>query len=339
MKNNFWENKKVFVTGVTGLLGSWMALELVQRGASVVGLVRDQVPESNFYSSGTSKRVTIVMGNVTDFELLSRTLQEYEIEYCFHLAAQAIVGFANQDPLPTFESNIRGTWSVLEACRRRSEIKGIVIASSDKAYGSQAIPYREEAPLLGQNPYDVSKVCADYLARAYGKSFRLSVAITRCSNLFGGGDLNFSRIIPGTIRSLLLDQAPVIRSDGSPTRDYVYVKDAVQGYLTLAEKLSQPEVQGEAFNFGSARPVSVLDLTNQLIEISGKRNLEPVILGKGKMRGEIDQQYLSIDKARKVLGWSPEYSFEGALRETYLWYQKFFNANKSFVIQGAAENV
>ena len=337
MENNFWKEKKVFITGITGFLGSWLAVELLKRRAQVTGLVRDQVPESNFNLSGVAKRVSIVHGSLTDFDVVSRALLEYEIEYCFHLAAQAIVGAANQNPLPTFESNIRGTWTILEAARRTSGIRGVIVASSDKAYGTQAVPYREDAPLLGEHPYDVSKACAEQIARTYAKSFGLAVGVTRCSNLYGGGDLNFSRIIPGTIRSLLLDESPIIRSDGSPVRDYIYVGDVVNGYLGLGERVEEEGIRGQAFNLGTSEPISVLDLTNRLIAISGKGHLQPMILGRGKMPGEIDRQYLSISKAKGLLGWSPSVSLDGGLRETYSWYKQFFQSHKSFVVNGVNE--
>ncbi len=337
MANNFWSNKKVFVTGITGFLGSWLAIELVKRGAEVTGLVRDQVPESNFNLSGISKRVNIVHGSLSDLEGLSRALLEYEIEYIFHIAAQAVVGVANQNPISTFESNIRGTWSLLEAARRKGKLEGVVVASSDKAYGTQAVPYREEAPLLGENPYDMSKVCAEFISKSYAKTYGLPVAITRCSNLYGGGDLNFSRIVPGTVRSLLLEEAPIIRSDGSPTRDYVYVMDAVRGYLALAEKINDSKIRGQAFNLGSAQPISVLDLTNRIIMASGKKHLRPLVQGKGKMHAEIDRQYLDITKAKELLHWSPAVSLEEGLRETCAWYQQFFDSHKSFVVSALHE--
>lgn len=335
MADHFWRNKKVFVTGATGFLGSWLTAELIKRGASVVALIRDRIPESNFNLMGLGQQATIINGSVADSEVVSRAFQEYEIEYCFHVAAQAIVGFANQDPLATFESNIKGTWVMLEAARRAPTLKGMVVASSDKAYGTQQIPYREDAPLLGRNPYDVSKVCTDQLTRCYGKTLGLPVAVTRCSNLFGGGDLNFSRVIPGTVRSLLLEESPIIRSDGSPVRDYLYVPDAVKGYLMLGERVAEKQFRGEAFNFGTATPVSVLDLVKRIIQVSGKRHLSPTVLGKGKMPGEIDQQYLDIEKAKKWLGWAPAFSLEEALRKTFQWYQKFFESHKSFVVEAA----
>ena len=270
MVSNFWKNRKVFVTGATGFLGSWLTAELINQGACVLALIRDQVPESNFNLMELCQRTVIVNGSVSDLEVVSRAFQEYEIEYCFHVAAQAIVGFANQDPLATFESNIKGTWVMLEAARRAPTLKGMVVASSDKAYGAQQIPYREDAPLLGRNPYDVSKVCTDQLAQCYAKTFDLPVVMTRCANLFGGGDLNFSRVIPGTVRSLLLEESPIIRSDGSPIRDYLYILDAVKGYLLLGEHVAEKRFQGEAFNFGTAEPISVLNLVKRTLKVSGR---------------------------------------------------------------------
>ncbi len=333
MSGNFWAGKRALITGANGFLGSWLAIELLKRGAVVTGIIRDEIPDSNLIFSGAVDGIKMVRGSVTDFEVVLRSLRENRVEYLFHVAAQAIVGSANEDPLPTFEANIRGTWTVLEAARRTPSMKGVVVASSDKAYGTQAVPYREEAPLLGENPYDVSKVAADHLARSYARSLGLAVAVTRCSNLFGGGDLNFSRVIPGTVRSLLSDSRPIVRSDGSPVRDYLYILDAVEAYLTLAERLEDPTIRGEAFNFGLEQPLSVLDVVRSLIEISGKRHLEPVILGKGKMPGEIDQQYLEIEKAKKWLGWCPAFQMGEGLRETYKWYQQFFDSRRHLIVE------
>jgi CDP-glucose 4,6-dehydratase len=326
-----WQDKRVLVTGVTGFLGSWLARELADRGASVVGLVRDRLPDSYFLVSGVASRITTVDGNVCDGDLMERILLEYEIEHVFHLAAQTIVGVANENPVSTFESNIRGTWTVLEAARRCGRLKGLVMASSDKAYGSQSVPYDETAPLLGTYPYDTSKVCQEYLARCYFQTYGLPVVITRCANLYGGGDVNFSRIVPGTIRSLLADERPIVRSDGSPVRDYLYVEDAVRGYLALAERVGERDIPGAAFNFGTSEPVSVLDLVEKIVSVSGKPHLKPLIQGTGKLQGEIDYQYVSADRAKQRLGWTPVVNLLEGLRETYHWYQTFLGARRAQV--------
>src|SRR6266403_1661024 len=251
MKHSLWLDRNVFVTGGTGLLGSSLVRELVGAGARVTCLVRDWVPDSNFYRSGLDRKVRCINGAVEDRSLLERILGEYEIETVFHLAAQTIVGIANRNPISTFETNISGTWALLEACRRSPTVKQIVIASSDKAYGDhEVLPYTEDAPLRGVHPYDVSKSCADLLAQSYAVTYGLPVAITRCGNFYGGGDLNWNRIVPGTIRSVLRGQRPVIRSDGQYVRDYFYVEDGAMVNMVLAEALArQPELRGQAFNF------------------------------------------------------------------------------------------
>ena len=320
-----WRDRNVFVTGCTGLLGSWLTQRLADEGARVVGLIRDDVPDSQLLRSGCRNRINVVRGAVTDYPLLLRALNEYEIDTCFHLAAQTIVGIANRAPMSTFESNIQGTWSILEALRHTPTARRIVVASSDKAYGEQpTLPYTEDAPLRGLHPYDVSKSCADLLAQAYAHTYRLPLAISRCGNLYGGGDLNFNRLVPGTIRSLWHDEQPLIRSDGTPLRDYVYVQDAVSAYLLLAQSLDREEIRGHAFNFGPQRPLSVLEVVRAIVRLSGKTHLEPRVLGEGKTRGEIQHQYLSQEKARAMLGWSPAHSFEDGLAETWRWYNEFF---------------
>ena len=242
---------------------------------------------------------------------------------CFHLAAQAIVVAANRSPLSTFESNIRGTWHLLEACRRTRMMRCVVVASSDKAYGRHdRLPYQEDYPLLGIHPYDASKACADILARSYFQTYGLPVSVTRCANLYGGGDLNFSRIVPDTIRAILNDRNPVIRSDGSPVRDYLYVEDAVQGYLALAGQQESANVAGEAFNFGSGRPVSVSELVSKLIALSGRTHLAPDVQGQSTP-GEIDRQYLASDKAKQLLGWQARHSLEEGLTQTLRWYENY----------------
>jgi CDP-glucose 4,6-dehydratase len=300
-----------------------VARALRERGARVVGLVRDRVPESPLWRSGLDEKITILRGELEDYFLLNRALAEYEVDTVFHLAAQAIVGVANRNPLSTFESNIRGTWHILEACRQNQGVRRVILASSDKAYGDQKqLPYHEELPLNGSHPYDVSKSCADLIASAYHHTYRLPVAITRCGNLFGGGDLNFNRIVPGTIRSAMQNQRPIIRSDGSPLRDYIYVNDAVDAYLGLASALEDSSLHGQAFNFGTARPYSVLDLTHKILELMDRTDLAPVVLNEA--RGEILHQYLSCEKAQRLLGWEPAASLDVGLLATIDWYRGFF---------------
>lgn len=325
--NNFWRDRNVFVTGSTGFLGSWLTQAMVEKNAHVVALVRDTVPESQLYRFDLLDRLTIVQGSLEDYSLVNRTIAEYEIDTVFHLAAQAIVGVANRNPLSTFESNIRGTWHVLEACRQNPTVERIVIASSDKAYGNQKdLPYDEDFPLQGSHPYDVSKSCADLIAATYHNTYNLPVAITRCGNLFGGGDLNFNRIVPGTIRSVFHGERPIIRSDGSPLRDYIYVKDAVDAYILLAASLDDPSLHGQAFNFGTAKPLSVLELTNTILKLMEREDLEPRVLNEA--HGEILHQYLSSDKAHRLLGWSPAASIDSGLLEAIGWYRDFLFAEQ-----------
>lgn len=319
----FWKDRNVFITGCTGLLGSHLTQMLVEKKANVVGLIRDLVPKSNLVQTGIHDRINIVRGCVEDFYTIERTINEYEIDTVFHLAAQTIVGIANRNPLSTFESNIKGTWCVLEACRRAPTVKRMVIASSDKAYGDQnKLPYEETAPLLGAHPYDVSKSCTDLISLMYNNTYELPVCVTRCGNFYGPGDLNFNRIVPGTIRSVLNDEAPTIRSDGTYIRDYFYVKDGALAYLYLAEKMDDSKIHGESFNFSNEIQISVLELTNKILKIMNRKDLKPIILNKAK--NEIKHQYLSAKKARKILGWKPKYSLDDGLKETVKWYKEFF---------------
>lgn len=325
--DRYWLNRNVLVTGCTGLLGSWLTERLVAEGANVVGLIRDLVPRSNLHCSGTFPAINVVRGELTDYPTVLRALNEYEVDTCFHLAAQTIVTIANRAPLSTFESNIKGTWVVLEALRHTPTIQRIIVASSDKAYGQQCeLPYTEEAPLRGLHPYDASKSCADLLAQTYAHTYGLPLAVSRFGNLYGGGDLNFNRLVPGAIRSILHEERPVIRSDGTPLRDYVYIKEAVGCYLTLARALDRQEVRGQAFNFGPQKPLSVLEVVRTILRLAHRTDLEPEIRGAGLLKGEISNQYLSHRKAREVLGWTPRYTFEEGLQETIAWYKAFFQS-------------
>ncbi len=316
-----WKNRNVFVTGITGFLGSHLAKELVNRGANVVGLVRDSIPQSFVYEGNEFKFIKIVSGKLEDLALLERALGEYEIDTVFHVAAQAIVGVANRNPISTFEANIQGTWNLLEACRKSPLVKRIIVASSDKAYGDQEkLPYDETMPLHGQHPYDVSKSCTDLIAQTYFKSYGLPVCITRCGNLFGSGDLNFNRIIPQTIRSILNGEKPVIRSDGTLIRDYFYVEDAVNAYILLAEKIEELNIAGEAFNFSNEVQYTVKDIVEEILKAMNS-NLEVTILNQAS--NEITHQYLSAKKARDILGWKPLNTIPEAISKTIEWYKNF----------------
>ncbi|MGM0969578.1 MAG: GDP-mannose 4,6-dehydratase [Bacillota bacterium] len=320
--SGFWNGKNVFVTGCTGLLGSYLVKELIDQGANVTGLVRDQVPRSNLYQGSQFEKMNVVQGTLEDMQTIERALGEYEIDTVFHLAAQAIVGVANRHPVSTFEANILGTWNVLEACRRQPLIKRVIVASSDKAYGDQEqLPYDEDMPLNGKHPYDVSKSCADLISHTYYNTYGLPVCITRCGNLYGGGDLNFNRIIPQTIQLVLEGEAPEIRSDGTFIRDYFYIEDAVKAYLLLAEKMEEKGLAGEAFNFSNEIQLTVLELVDKILKAMGSE-LKPRILNQGTH--EIKHQYLSAEKARKLLDWKPNYSIDEGLEKTIEWYREFF---------------
>jgi len=321
----FWKQRPTLVTGATGLVGGWLVKRLAAAGADIVCLVRDWVPQSELVRSRDIERVKVVRGDIRDQATLERTLGEFEIDTVFHLAAQTIVGIANRNPVSTFESNIQGTWAVLEAARRSPAVRQIVIASSDKAYGDQPVlPYDERAPLEGRHPYDVSKSCADLIAQAYAKTYHLPVGITRCGNFYGGGDLNWSRIVPGTIRSLLAGQRPVIRSDGSLIRDYFYVEDGAAAYMLLAEKLAaDPALRGHAFNFSNELQVTVLDLVKALGKAM-ESPLEPDV--RNEAQNEIQHQYLSAAKARRMLNWTPLFTLEEGLVQTVNWYREFLQS-------------
>lgn len=327
--STFWLDRPTLITGGTGLVGSWLVKSLIDARADVVSLVRDWVPQSEFVRGGLVENVKVVRGDVCDQELLERTLGEYEIDTVIHLAAQTIVGIANRNPASTFESNIKGTWTLLEACRRSPKVRQVVVASSDKAYGDQdQLPYDEHTPLQGRHPYDVSKSCADLITHSYAVTYGLPVAITRCGNFYGGGDLNWNRIVPGTIRSILRRQPPVIRSDGNYVRDYFYVKDGAAAYMLLAESLAaRPEIRGEAFNFSNELQITVRELVGRILTLMNSE-LVPDI--RNEATNEIRRQYLSAEKARSRLNWSPAYDLDSGLRETIDWYSEFFSGESLY---------
>jgi len=321
-----WKGKNVLVTGADGFIASWIAKELVDRQAHVITIVRDiKKPKISLDLLGIRDKMTVIQGDILDYALVQRVFNEYSVDTCFHLAAQAIVGVANASPISTFESNVKGTWTVLEAIRNSEKVERIVVASTDKAYGDQKkLPYTEDMPLLGIYPYDASKVCTDVLSRSFAKTYGLPIAVTRCANVYGGADLHMNRIVPGTICSVLKGETPIIRSDGTPERDYIYIKDVVNGYLVLAENLDRKEVRGEAFNFGTGKPISVLELFNKIIKACGK-NVKPKILNEAK--NEIQSQYLSAEKAKNVLGWSAKINIDEGLKETVQWYKEYLKNN------------
>jgi len=325
VSQSFWRDRPTFVTGGTGLVGSWLVRRLVEQGADVVCLVRDWVPGSELVQSGLFDKVRVVRGDICDMALMERVMGEYEVDTVMHLAAQTIVGIANRNPVSTFEANIQGTWSVLEAARRSPRVKGIVVASSDKAYGDcETLPYGEDTPLQGRHPYDVSKSCSDLITRSYAISYGLPVVTTRCGNFFGGGDLNWNRIVPGTIRSIVRGETPVIRSDGEYIRDYFYVEDGAAAYTLLAEQIqARPELKGEAFNFSNEAQVTVTELVKMISRLM-KSDRAPII--KNEATNEIRKQYLSAEKARKTFNWKPLFSLEESLQKTIHWYENHLGA-------------
>ena len=322
----FWRDQPTLVTGATGLLGSALVPQLLQRGADVVCLIRDHVPQSNLIRAGWTSKVKTVRGDVADQALLERVLGEYEIATVFHLAAQTIVGVANANPISTFESNIAGTWRLMEACRRSPRVKQIAVASSDKAYGDQtALPYDETMPVNGRFPYDVSKSCTDLIAQSYAHTFGLPVLVTRCGNFFGPGDLNWNRLVPGTVRSLVRGQRPVIRSDGKYIRDYIFIEDAAQAYIQSVEQLAvKPELKGHAFNFSTETQLTVVQMV-ELVATLMKSDAKPEI--RNEATAEIPHQYLSAAKARAMLGWKPAFTIEEGLARTIPWYVDFLTEN------------
>lgn len=321
--DGFWVHRRVLVTGATGLLGGWLVRALVSGGADVVTLVRDRVAASPLADAALRGRVTEVAGSVEDSDLVARVINEYEIDAVFHLAAQTIVGTALRDPISTLTSNIQGTWCVLEGCRRAGTVSRVVVASTDKVYGEQtSLPSTEEAPLRGRHPYDVSKLCADLLAQSYAATYDLPVVITRCGNLFGGGDFNWNRIVPGTIRAALRGMSPLVRTDGTLVRDYFFVLDAVDAYMRLAEQAHRPELKGRVYNFSEDRPMSVSEICRRTLEAVGRPELEIVI--EGRPSQEIQKQWLDSTRARTELQWRPVYGLEEGLARTVRWYVEHF---------------
>lgn len=322
--NNYWQDRKVLITGYEGFIGSWLVKFLLSFGAKIWGLDIKTHRKQTILSDKELNKVNIIKGNVENFPLVSKIIKESKIEFIFHLAAKSLVGDCLKKPIKAFSTNIKGTWNILEASRNSNTIEVVIIASSDKAYGIQnRLPYREESPLVGSHPYDVSKSCADLLAYAYFHTYNLPVCVTRCGNVFGPGDFNFSRIVPDIIRSIIKDRTLIIRSDGKFTRDYIYVKDVVTGYLTLAQKMQRLRLFGEAFNFSNEKPISVLNLVKIIAEFNGQGKANYEITNKAKY--EIKHQYLSAKKARQILKWSPQYNLEEGLKETIKWYKDFLS--------------
>lgn len=330
--DKFWKNKTVIVTGANGFLGSHLTIKAFKGGATVIGIIKECPPRSflnTCLNKKEIKKIKIIKSDITDFKSMLNLFKKYRPDICLHVAAQPLVGLANKSPIPTFEANIKGTWNILEAARLIN-LKALVVASSDKAYGEhKKLPYKEDAALQALHPYDASKTCTDILTRVYAHTYGLKTAVTRCANIYGPGDFNFSRIIPDVIRSSVLNINPVIRSDGTPLRDYIYIDDVVNAYFTLAKKLYNHQIKsGEAFNFGTGKPVSVISLVNKILSIAKKNNLTPIILSKKKIKGEIDKQYLSSQKAKKELKWQYQYSLDKGLKDTLVWYVQLLSKNR-----------
>ncbi len=328
MSYGFSADNRILVTGAGGFVGSWLARALADGGAAVVCMLRDKPRLAALSALGMEDRVDIVWGDTTDFHVVERVVNEYEVRMCYHLAAQPIVGIAHRSPRATFDANIRGTWNILEACRQSGFVEGVVVASSDKAYGDhERLPYTEDFTLDGLYPYDASKACADVLARCYHHTYGLPVVVARMANIYGGGDFNFSRLIPGTIRSILAGKDPAMRSDGTPERDYVFVDDAVRGYMLLADKVrTDPSIAGQAFNFGTGSATSALHLVELVIRLSGEAGIVPRPRSAPGLQGEIDRQSLDASKAERLLGWRPLTGLAEGLAMTIEWYRTYFGS-------------
>lgn len=330
-----WRERTALVTGATGLLGSWLVPILLARGARVVALVRDVVPDSLFYGNGAAAMCVQVHGDVRDGRLVERVLVEHEVDAVFHLAAQTIVEHALRDPTNTFRSNVEGTWELLDACRRSRRPTRIVVASSDKAYGAQLdLPYREDHPLAGTHPYDVSKSCADLIALAYATTYDVPVAVTRCGNLFGGGDLNFNRLVPGVIRDALADRAPVIRSDGTLVRDFLYVEDAAEANVLLAERMDEPGIAGEAWNFSLEERLTAEEMARRVLAAVGKPELELDV--RAEAQHELAEQSLSSAKARERLGWTARIGLDTGLERAVTWYRGYLSAPETILARATS---
>jgi CDP-glucose 4,6-dehydratase len=315
---------RALVTGATGLVGSWLARQLVDDGHQVVALVLDADPQSELIRSRTIDRLNVVNGTLEDLRAVERAVTTHEVDVVFHLGAQTIVRTAHRAPLATLETNVRGTWNVLEVCRLHADqVQRVVVASSDKAYGEHVdLPYTEESSLAGRQPYEVSKSCADLIARSYAETYDLAIGIARCGNVFGGGDLNWSRIVPGTIRSLLFGERPVLRSDGTFRRDYLHVDDVVNAYLALARGLDRKELWGQAFNFSNEQPLTVREIYDAVCDAAGAAGVEPVVLDSAP--GEIHDQYLSAERAQRELSWRPRIGLDAGLERAVAWYSDLF---------------
>jgi CDP-glucose 4,6-dehydratase len=319
----FWRDRPTLVTGATGLLGTALVSRLLEAGAHVVCLIRDWIPQSELVGSGALERVRVARGDLRDQALLERVMGEHEIDTVMHLAAQAVVSIAQRNPISTLETNVAGTWRLLEAARRSPTVRQIVVTSSDKAYGEQPeLPYRENTPLQGRHPYDVSKSCADLICQMYAHSYGTPVCITRCGNFYGPGDLNWNRLVPGTFRSAFLGQRPIVRSNGQLVRDYIHVDDGAAAHIALAHALAQRrELAGQAFNFSNQEPLTALEMVARVLAAAGRSELEPDV--RDQASGEIPRQFLATDKARELLGWAPRWSLDEGLRETAGWYERF----------------
>jgi len=328
-KRDTWGQRRVLVTGATGMVGSWVCRELVARNAFVVALVADSDPNSELIRSGVINQVTVVNGRLEHYDDVERSINNHEIDTVIHLGAQPIVGAADRAPRHTFESNIQGTWNVLDACRVLSPlVKRIVVASSDKAYGTQPVlPYTEDMSLSGDHPYEVSKSCTDLIAKTYARTYGLPVTIARCGNIYGGGDLNWNRIVPGMFKAFIRNEVPVLRSDGTFIRDYLHVDDIVNAYLTLADRSDDPNLAGEAFNFSDESPITVMQIFEEMRVVAGKPDAEPKILNTAQ--AEIKDQYLDATKAREILGWEALLSLKDGLMKTYKWYLEFLEGDES----------
>ncbi|MBD3155540.1 MAG: NAD-dependent epimerase/dehydratase family protein [Candidatus Aenigmarchaeota archaeon] len=323
-----WEGKNVLVTGVSGFVGSWLSDTLVERGSNLFSFKYSEKSFSNFDYLNLSKRSEkVIKGSVTDLELLKRTFKKNDIDTCFHLAAQTIVGVGMKSPLLTFKVNIEGTWNILESCRQSNAIERVIIASSDKAYGAhEKLPYKEDYALLPAEPYSTSKACADILSQLFGKFYGLPIGIVRPANIFGGGDFNFSRIVPSISKDIIFNKRPEITTQGRAIRDFIYISDMIDAYLTLAQKLDDKKVRGEPFNFSGENKISILELVKKMIEVSNK-DLEPKILGTRNEEKEIDEQYLNCEKAKRLLGWKPKTPLKEGIKKSLDWYEDFFNSD------------